>query len=172
MGSYPAGTITGKDEKIYEIFVTDTGAWKATVGTKELYLDSRAALKAEIEKLTKRAVAKVDVPFTKVSRAADWQGGAIRFTEGTATGIHSANGNVLATFDRRGSTMKEQITESGVDSRTSGTFFVRLEDEERETLRQLVVNKRAADKAYRQFLDEYGLELKTAVTQALDNAKE
>jgi hypothetical protein len=169
--NYPAGRIGGKDGNDYPIFVDDNGHFLADVAGKHLYKGTRDELRQEIEKLTKRAVAKVDVPFTKVTKAPDWQGGAMHIVQGKATGIHGANDNILATFVRRGSEMKEQITDGNTRA-YDGVYFKPLAAEEAASLRQIWANKLAADKAYREFLKEYGLDLRDAVLAALDNAQE
>lgn len=168
---YPAGKITGKDGSEVPIFVSDSGSWSATVGTHDLYESSRADLQAEIEKFTKRNVVKVEVPFTRISVQPGYLGGGLVRTNGVATGVHSANNNILATFTRRGNPMKEQI-KIGRSSKNDGEFFEPLTKEQVQEFADLRTAKLAADRAYRAFIEEHGIDLREAVLKAIDEAKE
>lgn len=169
---YFAGKHTGKDGRDFEIKVSDQGKWLAEVDGAWLHEDSRQELTDRIDKLTKRKVVKVSVPFTRVEEKPLYMGEDLVVAHGEATGLHSSNGNILTTVKKRGrGEVKEQITR-GDTGKWSGVYFKPLGAEDLFSLTQLIQNKRAADKAYRAFIDEYGIDLRAEVITALDNAEE
>lgn len=167
MTMYPAGEITGKDDTAYPIFVDNTGYWHATVGDNDLREPVRDRLRKEIEKHTKRRVVKVSVPFTQVTQQPRDDGRPMHVVQGVATGLHAANGNVLATYVRNGTEVREQITDR-YTSRMEGVYFKPLAPEEAASLQQLWINRLAAEKAYRAFINMYGIDLRSAVLKAID----
>lgn len=168
---YPAGGHVGKDGSAVPIYVTDQGQWVAQVGEKVITDWQRSGLLAQIDKLTKRKVVKVSIPITRVERRAAYQGGGLVRRDGVLTGVHSANDNVLVTWTINGREMKEQITGGG-QSKNDGMYFERLTKEQGDELAKLVAAKAAADKAYRDFVNEHGVSVKERVLAELDNAKE
>lgn len=160
MGDYPAGTITENGVTV-EIFVDDRGDWTAEHAGRSFREKTRDDLKARIKVATKRTTRKVEVPFTFVSRHGT---AGIKFWRGTATGIHSGNGNVLYTRTLRGTETKDQFT-----GRSSNEFiFGGVSDDVLKRLHQLVKDYAEADDALRTFESRYKIDLKDVVQAALD----
>lgn len=176
MTMFPAGAIQ-RNGVIVPIFVDDVGRWHATVdtvgngeGQSEFGAGSRADLDRLIAQRTKRAVRKVAVPFTRLGRRAEYMGGGTVFRHGVATGLHGANGNVMVQWPGKRPGEKpvgEQLTGS-----TRGPYFKRLTDEQIETYARLSDALDKATKNHREFLSLYGVDLKDAVTGALDDLKD
>lgn len=160
---YSVGSITENGIKV-EIFVDDHGTWKAAHEGRELRGDTREKLRETIKKSTKRTTRKVDVPFTFVSKQGT---GGIKFWRGTATGVHSGNGNVLYTRIMRGTEIREQFTGRTTSDVTLGA----VTDDVLKLYHQLVKEKAAADDALRTFEKAHTISIKDAVTKALDDSE-
>lgn len=164
---YPVGLHMGKDGTDVPLFVTDRGQWIAQVGEKTVTDWQRTGLCAQIDKLTKRRIAKVSVPVTRVVPHET----GITIRHGVLTGVHGSNGNPLVTWTIRGGEVKEQIT----DDRFIGTdeiYFEKLSKEEVDELAGLVLAKQDANRRYREFRDAHGMSVRETILNALDNAKE
>ena len=86
--TFDAGTLRVKGVA-YKIRVDDAGKWIACPGHEVVEADSRDALGKAIEQHTRKATAKIAVPFVQLL-----SDGA-RARRGTATGLHSGRGNIL-----------------------------------------------------------------------------
>jgi hypothetical protein len=169
---YPVGTVIGKDGTEIQLFVTESGQWVAEITDGRTVTDwQRSGLVDQINKLTKRKIAKVSVPVTKVSRRQAYQGGGIVIRRGVLTGIHSANDNPLATWVLAGREVKEQITD-GALGKNDGVYFELLAKEQIDELVGLIKAKEEAVNAYRAFVKEHGMDVRATILNALDNAKE
>lgn len=115
MVKWDAGTITTNGVDV-PVQVDDlNGKWSAQYAGKNLSHETRDKLVAALGRLTKQAKVEVAVPVIRITEYRGWGDGNITVARGYLTGIHSGNGNVLATWTVRGKEMKEQITgDSGV----------------------------------------------------------
>lgn len=116
MTLWDAGTITTNGIDV-PVQVDDyNGNWKAEYAGKHLSYETRDKLVNALARLTKKTKAEVAVPVIRIKAYRGWGDGDITIARGVLTGLHSGNGNVLATWTVRGTAMKEQITS---DSSTS-----------------------------------------------------
>lgn len=75
-------------------FDDSTGQFKAEAdGYSPIRTDTYMALAPRMKDKTRRAAAKVEVPYMRVAASA--RTGSYRVIRGVATGIHSGNGNVI-----------------------------------------------------------------------------
>lgn len=168
---YPAGEIVRNGFTV-EIFVDDVGSWIAEVGTEYLREKSRQDLEAKIAKLTKRSVVKVSIPFMRVTFTG-WDGAKSTFRRGTATGVHSGNGNLLVEWPPlrgSGAPVREQLNHLGSSER----IFKPLTAGELETYTELSHSLREAQLAHKKFLEIHQLGingLKDAVLKAADETE-
>lgn len=153
--NYPAGKLTVRGQD-FEIFTDDQGRWVAYIDSSPILADSRDKLRDALMKATKQAATKVAVPFIRVTTR---QGREVRIDHGTATGIHSANGNVLARFGERGS---EQLTHGW------GNVTYLREGTDMDRWRELSDAARAANAAFSAFVAEHKIELSQAVQAELN----
>lgn len=114
MAMWDAGTITTNGIEV-PVQVDDyTGRWTAVYAGKSLSYDTRYKLTAALARLAKKTKIEVEVPVIRIKEYRGYGDGNITVARGVLTGLHSGNGNVLATWIVRGTEVKEQITyESG-----------------------------------------------------------
>jgi hypothetical protein len=154
MSMHEAGELTVKGVK-YQISVGDDGSWNAWVGGEQVTAESRSDLERAIARQTRKATAKIAVPFSQVGRDA-------RIRDGVATGIHSRNRTVLVRWDN-GET--EQLSNYAGEKTLTG-----LTDEEKaewSAHRQAQIE--TAQWLYR-FEKDHEIKLSVAVREALEKA--
>jgi hypothetical protein len=118
MTKWNAGVITANSIDV-PVWVDDyNGHWTAVYAGKNLSYDTRDKLTGALARLTKKTKIEVEVPVIRIKEYRGYGDGNITVARGTLTGIHSGNGNVLATWIVRGTEVKEQITHE------SGTSYV------------------------------------------------
>jgi hypothetical protein len=118
MAKHLSGTYTSNGVDI-QLQVDDyTGKWEAEFNGRTWSYETLDKLKASLDRQTKKSRVEVEVHAVKVIQYRGWGIGDTTVQRGVLTGIHSGTGNVLAAWDNRGKTVKEQIT------RDSGTTFV------------------------------------------------
>lgn len=168
MAQHSAGTITANGVSV-PIFVTDQGDWTAAHAGRELRYESREKLEAAIKRLTKTTTTPVAVDFVRIEKRGDQ--GIVR-TRGTATGIHSGNGNVLVVWHtRHGGDQKDQTKPAGGWHSTTADFGD-VSDEVLAEYRDLVIAKAQAEAAERAFVDKHKIDLKDEVLKAIKGAAE
>jgi hypothetical protein len=115
MSDHPAGKLNIRGS-VFEIFVDDSGNWAAYDDGYRVSAITRDGLKEILLRRTKQAAATVGVRFTCLSRS---RLGTDLVRHGTATGIHTGNGNLLVTWsdgkkeqftDRYGVTVVRELT--------------------------------------------------------------
>jgi hypothetical protein len=139
MQEYPAGQVE-KNGQTVDIYVSDWGSWGARVAGKNLSAETRDKLVEKIATATKQAVVKVEVPFTELG----WQGGGygrpaqIYARQGTATGFHSANGNILVTWsDGSKAQLTDRVLRVAPVSKDEAAEYIRLATAAREVANAL-----------------------------------
>lgn len=156
-GSYEVGTITKNGVDVAVSFATFDGTFRAGVGEQSFSAKTWDEIGAKIDKATKRVRKAVSVPFTVAT--ATYSGLLIK--DGTATGVHSANGNILVTW-ADGS--KEQI-KSGAD------LFQPLSEDDRTELKILTDRRNKARDDLSEFKQTFKIDLRREVSEALDKAQ-
>jgi len=161
---YDAGTVTKNGVEIY-IKVDTFGAWHAQVGDDKLTAPTKDELVKKIERSTKKVAQEVSVPFVSVDVRQNYQTGEVSFSakNGTATGVHSGNGNVLGRWTKDGGTFQR----SSYDSRQDTTFrpLTQAEyDHYKDLYRASVEARRAVD----QWEKAHKIDLKAEVLAALE----
>lgn len=117
MATHSAGTYTSNGVDL-QLSVSDaTGKWSTEFAGRQWTYETLDKLKAALDRQTRKARIEVEVAAIRVIQYTGWGVGDATIQRGTLTGIHSGTGNVLAAWDNRGTTVKEQIT------RTSGVTF-------------------------------------------------
>jgi hypothetical protein len=156
-GRFDAGSITHKGVTV-AIEVDGDGRWHAKVGNDYFSEETRDKLSAKIATAAKKATVNVSVPFTQLSTGQGYGAGdyTISVRSGTATGIHSSNGNVLVTWE---SGNKEQL-------RNTGTTSIALSDDKRKEFVRLANEAKAAKNALNKFLDAHKMDLRGEVSAA------
>lgn len=104
---YPAGSIRVKGIS-HDVLVSDGGEWIAYVNGDPVRAASKDALAKAINAQTRKATAKVSVPFTQLLTSPP---SAIR---GTATGLHGKSGNVLVRWQNGDTAQFSRWETSGV----------------------------------------------------------
>jgi hypothetical protein len=161
---YPAGEIEVRGTR-YQVRVDDAGRWLAVYQDAMRASDTKEHLREQLLVLTKKAAAKVSVRFSRIDRKGGYSGGSLYNRIGTATGIHQANGNVLARWDGAGG-KSEQITE-----RYSSDYFVPpLTDDEAAEIIRLTEAVSEAQNALSAYRKGRVTRLDDAVTQAIQEA--
>lgn len=118
MTLWDAGTITTNGIDV-PVQVDDCdGSWVTVFAGTRLSAETRDKLEGRLSRLTKKTKIEVAVPVIRIKAYRGYGDGNITVARGTLTGIHSGNGNVLATWVVRGTEVKEQITHE------SGTSYV------------------------------------------------
>jgi len=116
---YDAGTVTKNGVEIY-VKVDTFGSWHAQVGDDKLSAKTKDELVKQIERSTKKIAQEVSVPFVSVDIRENYNTGDVSFSakNGTATGVHSGNGNVLGRWNKDGVAFQR----SSYDSHQDKTF--------------------------------------------------
>lgn len=91
-------------------FDPHSGSFSATAGGKYVTNEKFANLKAAIDRATKSARVEVEVHVIRIKALSSWSGGGIKTVPAVLTGLHGANGNVLATLNFKGAPQKVQLT--------------------------------------------------------------
>ncbi len=167
MAEYAAGTITTNGVDV-PITVDDDGRWRATYAGEYLYADTRDKLKGKLDRLTRKTKQSVEVHAIRIKQRATFADGGITVAEAILTGIHSANGNVLAKVKIGGKWQSVQLTGWGRDDgQFAGADTTREELEEYNRLiRVRVETNKAIDVWERSHL----IKPKEVVEQALKAA--
>lgn len=154
MTKYAAGSVE-KNGITVPIFVDDAGHWTAEIGGG-VWAANRDQLALKIAAQTKKATAKVSVPFTRATDGTGWGASRIAVADGVATGFHSANGNILVTW-----------TESGTKEQFKGGNTMRpLDADQKAEFVRLAKAVQDAQKALREFDDSHKIDLRKAVEEA------
>jgi hypothetical protein len=159
---WPAGTIEVRGTKI-PVFVdgTDSPTWYATVGDKEVTGNSKENLRTRAMTETKKAAAKVSVPFTAIRYP--WRDKDGQAVPGEATGIHAGTGKVLIHWPRSG---KREQTDGG--RYQNEMYFRPLSDEEAAEVIRLHEARREAQEAFAEYTKPRLIALKDAVIAETD----
>lgn len=143
---------------------TMTGNFEATVGDEHLSAPTWAELSKQVERAAKRVTKSVAIPFTRLNPRVDRDGKAkLNAAHGTATGLHSENGNVLTRVN--GSAV--QLTKY---ERRQGEFYRPLTGRDGEEYRRLLEEAHRANQAVREWQKRNELDLFELVPQALNEA--
>jgi hypothetical protein len=161
---YPAGEIEVRGTK-YPVTVSDHGIWSTDYNSTRLAGSTKEDLRIQLMSLTKRAAAKVEVRFSVLATRKYAPRGELYNRLGTATGLHSANGNILVRWDD--DTKADQISERY----TSEYFTPPLGEAEAGELIALREAEIAARNAVSQFGKAHGItRLHDAVVKAIETA--
>lgn len=155
MGFLPEMTKNGVTVEVK--FSSISKEFYVTVGDELLKSETWGGLERKVAKATKRVTKEVAVPFTRVSQG--------KFRDGTATGLHSANGNVLVTWSD--GTQEQDTRNYGYRPET----FHPLSPEDRIELTWLRKEFEAAQDALRVWEKAHRVDLKEAVTKAQADAE-
>lgn len=155
--NYDVGTITKNGVDVQVRFATFDGTFRAGVGEQSFSATTWDEIGAKVDKATRRVRKAVAVPFTQ---AVDYYA-SLKIRNGTATGIHSANSNVLVTWDDG---TKEQI-KSGSD------LYKPLSEDDRTELKILTDRFNKARDDLREFKQTFKIDLRREVSEALDKAQ-
>jgi hypothetical protein len=109
MSLYPAGTLTTNGVEV-PVHVDDNGQWRAEYAGQSLLADSKDKLKGKLDRLTKKTKASVEIHVIRIQEKQSWAEPGILVNEAVLTGIHSANGNVLAKHKIGGRWQSEQLS--------------------------------------------------------------
>lgn len=164
MAKWDAGTITTNGVEV-PVRVDDRfGTWNAVYAGKSLSYDTRDKLEGALARLTKKTKAEVAVPVIRIKEYRGWGEGNIKVTRGVLTGIHSGNGNVLATWTVRGTEVKEQITSD------SGARYVSADttDEQLKEYNRLLRLAKETQTKIRTWEKDHEITPKAVVEVALD----
>lgn len=161
MEKYPAGEVT-KNGITVPLTVDNYGAWTADLAGTRLVADTRDKLVTKIAALTRVVVGEVEIPFSIVSMGTHSVGPSVR--NGTATGFHSGNGNILATMahPRRGAT-REQLQRNLAYSKP-------LDEQESAEFIELAHASADARAALTKFVADRRVDIAKAIRDALDKA--
>lgn len=159
--SYPAGTMTVRGMK-FDLQVTENGYWITFFQNSRVSSITLEGLEEELRKLTKKAAAKISVPFTVIMSRG--YSGPLMPKHGTATGLHSGNGNVLVEW-RNG-----QKGQFDTGYRSSDASYRRLTAEESDEIIRLRKAVSDATSALNEYEHPLRINLKTEVQKALEAA--
>jgi hypothetical protein len=162
MAEHPAGSVTHHGIEV-PIFVDDRGRWHADLGSTHVMKYTRDHLSEEIKKLTRRQRVTVSVPFVELCYIGSTRD-QIMLRRGTATGLHSSNGNVLVTWSN--GTREQHRGYAGYD------VYEDLSPKQAKDLEWLFRAKIEADRALAAFNKAHKVHLKDVVTEAMDSAKD
>jgi hypothetical protein len=127
---------------------------------------TREKLENRLKALTRHAAVRVEIPVVKVERTYD----GARFVRATLTGIHGANGNVLAVLHhggRRGD-IKEQLARSF--NSAEAFFGGDVTDEQLQEYAALRLAKYEAEQAVRKAEARYEIkDVKALVQRTIDS---
>jgi len=141
------------------------GRFEATVGNDRLTAATWPELEKLVDKATKKVTQKIDVPFTSVEFSQRFGSNETKTTvrHGSATGLHSSNGHVLARWDNG---EKGQLT----GCRDGGsTHFKRLSDQEINEYARLYRAAQAAKQLVDEWETAHKIDLKATVIKELNN---
>lgn len=158
--SAEVGTITRNGVEIPVQFNQHSGQFSATVGDQSFAEETWEAIGSRIDKATKRVRKVVSVPFVAVANT--YHG--LKFKDGTATGLHSSNGNVLVTWENGD---KEQYKQHW----SGDGVYQPLSDVERAELVSLTEAAEKARDALNEFTEPRKIKLKDLVSKALTQAQ-
>lgn len=117
MAMHDAGSITVNDVEI-PLQVDDyNGHWTASYAGQPLSYETRDKLVNKLKTLTKKTAAKVEVHVIRVTPYGGYGAGNLSIARGVLTGLHAGTGNVLAAWQVRGKTEREQLTNWGQGGR-------------------------------------------------------
>lgn len=151
--NYDVGTITKNGVDVQVRFATFDGTFRAGVGEQSFSATTWDEIGAKIDKATKRVRKTVSVPFAMAS--------GFKVKYGTATGIHSANGNILVTWNDG---TKEQI-------KSGSELYKPLSDMDRAELLMLTDRRDKARDDLSEFKKMFKIDLRREVSEALDKAQ-
>jgi hypothetical protein len=159
---WPAGHIEVRGTKV-PVFVdgTEHGSWYCTIGSTELTGPTKEALRTRAMTATKKAAAKVSIPFTAISYP--YRGRDGRVVPGEATGIHAGTGKILIHWPRSG---RREQTDGG--RYQNETYFRPLDDEEAAMIIRLHEARRKAQEDFETYIADRKIGLKDAVIAEID----
>jgi len=164
MAKWDAGTIIVHGVEVPVQVDDRSGTWNAEYAGKSLSYETRDKLEGALARLTKKTKTEVAVPVIRIQKHQGWGEGNIRVTRGVLTGLHSGNGNVLATWTVRGSEVKEQLT------RETGTSYVGADttDEQLKEYNRLLRLETETNEKLRTWEKAHEITPKVAVETAID----
>jgi hypothetical protein len=167
MAEYAAGTITTNGVDV-PITVDDDGRWRSQYAGEYLFADTRDKLKGKLDRLTKKTKQSVEVHVFQIKERATYAEAGIRVAEAILTGIHSANGNVLAKVKIGGKWQSVQLSGWGSDNgQFAGADTTR---EELEEYGRLIRVRAETRKAINEWEQRHMIRPKDVVEQALKAA--
>lgn len=166
MSKHPAGTITANGVSV-EIFVNDDGEWEADYAGRTLRFPVREKLEAAIKRVTKTTTTPVEIPFVRIERRGER---GITTTRGTATGIHSGNGNVLVVWHLGIDGDQKDQTKSAGGYGERALDLGDVSDDVLAEFRALVIARAKAVVAEQEFASKHKINLKDAVLNAIAEA--
>lgn len=145
---------------------TTSGKFNATVGDDHLVAETWAGMEKAVDHATKKVSKSVSVPFTSVTLTQGYgvdTGRLIRKVKhGTATGLHSGTGNILAKWDDTGE--KFQLT----GWNDGGRRFRPLSPDEITEYTQLAMAASQASEDLRNWETGHEIDLKKLVIKTLN----
>lgn len=167
MAEHAAGTITTNGVDV-PITVDDDGRWLARYAGEYLHADTRDKLKGKLDRLTKKTKQSVEVHAFQIKERFPYADAGITVAEAVLTGIHSANGNVLAKVKIGGKWQSVQLSGWGSDSgRFAGADTTR---EELAEYGRLIRVKAETNKAINEWEHRHMIKPKDVVERALKAA--
>jgi hypothetical protein len=166
---WPAGFITVRGTKIPAyVNGTESATWFCEVAGQEIHAGDKEALREAAMLVTKKAAAKVAVPFTAIEYPSDgWNGHKDgRVVPGEVTGIHGSNGNLLVHWPRSG-TRKQMDPPRGYQNET---YFRPLSEEEAAEIMRLHEVRKQAQNDFTEYIADKTIKLKEATQAAIDAA--
>lgn len=163
MSVYSAGTITTNGVEV-PIEVDYQGRWRAEYAGERLYADTRSQLEGKLSRLTKKIKQAVEIHVIRVKENAGWTGPGIKVAEAVLTGIHSANGNVLAKIKLGGKWQNQQLTGWSRDGMFVGADTT---EEELKEYGRLIKTRDETRRAIEAWVKHHEIKPKDAVEQAL-----
>ncbi len=163
MGVYSAGTIVTNGVEV-PIEVDDNGQWRASYAGENIYTDSRDKLKGRLDRLTKKTKQAVEIHVIRVKEREGWRDAGISVAQAILTGIHSANGNVLAKVKLGGRWQSEQLSSWSRDGMYVGSDTSK---EELEEYGRLIKVQAETRKAINAWVERHRIDPKAAVERAL-----
>ena len=131
----------------YQVTVEDLGIFRTKINEDD-WVSAKSL--SELKRKLKGVRGDLNLPCTRVYGR--WHEDDLKIKDGTVTGIHSGNGNILIKWDD-GSTGQEQYRNN---------LSRRLTKEEVAEVTRLHKAMKAADKAYDDFLDSRVLDIPVA----------
>jgi hypothetical protein len=141
---------------------TTSGKFIAVVGDDHLAADTWAGMEKAVDTATKKISKSVNVPFTSVTFNTYSETVKVEVKHGTATGLHSGTGNVLAKWDDTGE--KFQL----VRWNDAGDRFRPLSQDEATEYTRLFLESREASQILSDWKKIHTIDLKQSVIDALN----